>query len=88
MLLWKIRDGHSIMNLEIVFKYETLKINQLNTSNTSEILQKLLRAIKSQGELILYEPPDIGTPLAFPVNETLSFNQKCQNHSCVGDLGN
>ena len=88
MLLWKIRDVHWIINLEIVFKYETLKINQLNTSNTSEILQELIRALKSQGELILYEPPDIGSPLAFPLNETLSFNQKCQNYSCVVDLGN
>ena len=32
--------------------YGILKINQLNTSSASQILQKLLEELKSQGELI------------------------------------
>ena len=39
--------------------YEILNINQLNINSASEILQKLLGKLKSQGELIFYEPPDI-----------------------------
>ena len=36
--LWKIRDLHWIINVEIFFMYEILKMNQLNTSSASQIL--------------------------------------------------
>ena len=68
--------------------YGILKTNHLNTSSSFEILQKLLGGLKIQGELIFYESPDTGAPLAFLVNETLSFHNKCQNHSCKWNLGN
>ena len=34
------------------------------------------------------KPPDIGSPLAFSVNDTLSINVKCQNHSFLWDFRN
>ena len=39
--------------------YGILNINQLNINSASQILQKLLGELKSQGELIFYKPPDI-----------------------------
>ena len=39
-------------NVEIVFMYGTLKVNQWSTRTASLILQKLLGELKSQGELI------------------------------------
>ena len=50
-------------------------------------MQKFLGELKSQGELIFSEPCDIGSELAFSVNETKSFHEKCQNESFVLDLG-
>ena len=47
------------------------------------ILEKLLEEPKSQVTLIFHEPPDICSPLAFSVNETLSFHKKHQNNSCA-----
>ena len=55
-------------------------------NSTEPVTLKLLGGLKSQGKLILYEPPDIGSPLAFSVNETLSFHNKYQNHSYVWSL--
>ena len=53
-----------------------------------QIVQKLVRELKSREELIFQEPPDISFPLSFSVCQTLSLHNKCQNHSCVCDIGN
>ena len=68
--------------------YGIWKIIQLNIGNTSQIVQKLLGEVKCQRELIFWEPWDTGFLLAFSVNETLSFDNKCQNLSSVWDVGN
>ena len=60
----------------------------MNTSNTSQILQEIATGSKISGEPIFKEHPDIGSPLAFLVNETLSFHNKSQNLSCVWYFGN
>ena len=60
---------------------------QLNISSASQIVQKLLGELKFQEELIFQEPRDIGSPLAFSLNETLPFRKKFENQSCVWDLG-
>ena len=59
---------------------------QLNISSASQIVQKLLGELKFQEELIFQEPRDIGSPLAFSLNETLPFRKKFENQSCVWDL--
>ena len=46
--------------------YGNWKNIQLNMRSASQIVQKF------QGELIFYEPPDIGSPLALSQNGTLS----------------
>ena len=85
----KITDCHWLINVRILFMYGIWKIIQLNISRASQIVQKLLGELKSQGELIFWEPLDIGSPLGFSVNETLLFqNNKCQSHSLVRDVGN
>ena len=60
--------------------YMILKINVLSTSNTPQVLQRLLEELISEGKLIFKEDPDVGSPVVFPVNETSSFHNKCQNH--------
>ena len=47
----------------------------------SQVLQKQIGQLISEGELIFKEYPDIGSPLVFVVNETLPFNNTCQYHS-------
>ena len=59
-----------------------------SNSELLAFLQKQTAELIPQGELIFYETPDIGSPLAFLVNETLSFHNKCHNYSHVWDLGN
>ena len=59
----------------------------MSISSPPQILAKQAGEPISEGGLIFQKPPDIGSPLAFSVNETLSFHNKCQNHSCVCDLG-
>ena len=63
--------------------YGVCKNIQLNIRSVSQIVQKFPGELKSQGE-VLYN----GSQLAFPVNETLSLREKCQNQCCVWDLGN
>ena len=38
---------------------------QLNLSSASQVVQKFMRELKSQGEIIFAEPQYIGYPLAF-----------------------
>ena len=45
--------------------YGVWKIIQLNINSWSQIVQKFLAELKSQGELISEEPQYIGSPLAF-----------------------
>ena len=61
---------------------------QLNLSSASQVVQQFMRELKSQGELIFSEAPDIHSLLAFSVNQTLFFHNKCQNHPFVWDVGN
>ena len=51
---------------------------QLNVRSFSQIVQKFPEELKPQGALMFQEPWDIGPPLAFSENETLSFHEKCQ----------
>ena len=87
-LFWEIADCHWIRNVKKLLIYGVWKNIQLNIGSASQIVQKFRGEPKSQGELIFYEPWDYGSRLAFSVNETLSFHEKCQNQCCVWDLGN
>ena len=57
-----------MINLRIFLVYGILKINQLNISSASQILQEELGELISEVKLILQEPPDIGSPLAYLIN--------------------
>ena len=59
-----------------------------SNSEDLEFLQKQTAELIPQGESIFYETPDIGSPLAALVNETLSFHNKRYHHSHVWDIGN
>ena len=48
----------------------------------------IARGTKISGETNILRTLDIGFPLAFSVNETLSFHNKFKNQPCVGDLQN
>ena len=54
--------------------YAIWKIIQLNIISASQIVQKFPVELKSQGELIFSEPGDIGSALAFSLNETRPFH--------------
>ena len=56
-----------------------LKIDQLNISSAPQILNKQVGELLSEGELISCKDLDIGSPLAFLVNESLFFHNTCQN---------
>ena len=66
-----------MINLRIFLVYGIIKVNQLNINSASQILQKELGELISEVELTLQEPPDIGSPLAFLVNEIMSFQNTC-----------
>ena len=85
---WEITDCHWIINGKTFFMYGSLKNLQCNIRSASQIVQKFPGELKSQRVVIFCEPWDIGSPLAFSVNEALSFYKKCQNWSCVWDLRN
>ena len=88
MFFWEIADCHWIRKDKTISMYGIWKNIQLNIRITSQIVQKFRGELNSQGKLIFQEPWDYGSPLAFSVNETLSFHEKCQNQCCVWDLGN
>ena len=52
LVLWKNINCHWMRNIKITFMYVILKINQVNISNTPQVLQKLLEKLISEGELI------------------------------------
>ena len=52
---------------------------QLDISSVSRIVPKVVGELNFQGKLMFSEPRDIGSPLAFSVNETLSFHKKFKN---------
>ena len=56
---------------------------QLNLSSAPQVAQKFMRELKSQGELIFSEALYVRSLLAFSVNQTLFFHNKCQNHPFV-----
>ena len=78
----EITDFQWVINVKLCFMYEIWKIAQLNINSTSQIVQKLL------GELIFQEKPDIGCLLAFSVDQTLTLQNKRQNHNFAWDVGN
>ena len=84
----EVRDCHEIGNVKAFSMYGSWKIIQLNIRNASQIVRKFPGELKSQWKLTFYEPSDIGSPVAFLVNETLSFHEKFQNQSCVCILRN
>ena len=75
--LWKIRDCHWIINVQIIFMYEILKNNQLNISIASQIFEKGAGELLSERELIFCKHPDNGSALSFLVNEILLFHNTC-----------
>ena len=77
MLLWKIRACQCIINVEIILMYGISKINQLHLSSASQSFEKEVGDLLSERKVIFYEPPGIGSPLAFLVNETISFQNIC-----------
>ena len=48
----EIRDFELIINVQIFFVYGICEISQLYIGSASQIVQKLLPELKSQGELI------------------------------------
>ena len=48
-LLRKIKHCDCMINVKITFMYVILKINQVNISSASQILQKLLEELISEG---------------------------------------
>ena len=62
--------------------------NGLNKSIVSQIFEKEVGKLLSEGELIFYEHADIGSPLAFLLNKKLLFHNTCQTHTQVWDLVN
>ena len=50
---WKTGGCHRMINVKTTFMHVTLKINQFNISSDSQILQKLLGELMSEGELII-----------------------------------
>ena len=88
MFFWEIADYHWIRKDKTIFMYGIWKNIQLNIGITSQIVQKFRGELNSQAKLIFQEPWDYGSPLAFSVNETLSFQENCQDQCCVCDLGN
>ena len=58
-----VKDWHSFC-VKIILLYGILKINQYYISSASLVLQKQPGELISEGELIFYKPPGIGSPLA------------------------
>ena len=70
----KITDCHWLINVKIFFISAIWKVIQLNINSVSQIVQNIPGELKSQWELIFYEPRDIRSPLAFAGNETRSLH--------------